>query len=531
MISPEHEAILRECSKDAAAYQRLHDLYIQCATALTTTDIAHGHRRYHALFDQSNDAVFMLDLDGNHIEVNARGADMLGYAPDQMRGMSYRDLITPDEFVEADNIRERLLAGERVEPYQRQFKRKDGTVLPVEINVECIFDDAGRPLHIQSIVRDISERVDLLETIRMAEQRYRSIITAMAEGIVMQAAGGEIIEANPAAQRILGMSIDQMMGRTSLDPTWQSIHEDGTDFPGEDHPAMVCLRTGEPQYNVIMGVRKPDGVLTWISINSEPLFRNSDDDSPYAVVATFTDITELQVSHQAAVKLAVQQERMTFITEFIRDASHEFRTPLSIISTGAYFVSRVDNLEKRRQQTDKILHQVDRLSALVDTLLLMSRLSNVPDMTLNKVWVGTLLNQVLQILDAKRAEKNLTFDVVMPADEVTIQADTRLILEAFRQLVDNAVRYSKPDGEIIIRTTVHTDTVVIDITDKGIGIEQENMPHIFERFWRLDEAHTEPGFGLGLPITQRIIHLHDGEIYVMSEPDKGTTVTVYLSIG
>ncbi len=127
-------------------------------------------------------------------------------------------------------------------------------------------------------------------SLRESEERYRSVVAAMTEGIVVQGADGAIQNANASAQRILGLTADQISGRTSLDPRWRAIHEDGSDFPGETHPAMITLRTCQPQSNVIMGVYKPDGSLTWISINTQPLFQ-LDKTSPVAVVATFTDIT------------------------------------------------------------------------------------------------------------------------------------------------------------------------------------------------------------------------------------------------
>src|SRR5512140_3463141 len=96
-------------------------------------------------------------------------------------------------------------------------------------------------------------------------------LAALSEGVVMQLAGGEIVACNPAAERILGLTRDQLAGRTSMDPAWRAVHEDGSPFPGETHPAMVTLRTGEPARDVVMGVRRPDGELRWISINSEPI--------------------------------------------------------------------------------------------------------------------------------------------------------------------------------------------------------------------------------------------------------------------
>lgn len=126
---------------------------------------------------------------------------------------------------------------------------------------------------------------------REAEERYRSIVTSMAEGVVLQDAAGTIVECNAAAESILGLTREQMAGRSSVDPGWRSIRVDGSPFPGDEHPAMVTLRTGAPLAGVVMGVYKPQGALTWISVASEPL-RAAPGTPPHGVVTTFTDVTE-----------------------------------------------------------------------------------------------------------------------------------------------------------------------------------------------------------------------------------------------
>ena len=127
---------------------------------------------------------------------------------------------------------------------------------------------------------------------RLASQQHlRSVLTTIAEGVVVQAAGGAITDCNPAAERILGLSRDQLMGRTSVDPRWRAVREDGSPFPGETHPAMEVLRTGKPQHDVVMGLHLPDGTERWIAINAAPLFRGGDA-RPHAAVSTFVDITE-----------------------------------------------------------------------------------------------------------------------------------------------------------------------------------------------------------------------------------------------
>ena len=167
-----------------------------------------------------------------------------------------------------------------------------------------IFED------ISDVCDELRLRIQAEIAIKESEERYRSVITAMTEGIVLQQADGRITACNDSAQIILGLTADQMMGRTSIDPRWRSIHEDGTPFPGDTHPASVTLRTGKPLYNVIMGVHKPDGSLTWIAINSQPLFK-PDESTPYAVLTTFTDIT-LRKQAQQALQQQVERERMIY---------------------------------------------------------------------------------------------------------------------------------------------------------------------------------------------------------------------------
>jgi two-component system, cell cycle sensor histidine kinase and response regulator CckA len=144
-----------------------------------------------------------------------------------------------------------------------------------------------------------------------SEERYQSVVTAMAEGVILQDASSTILACNQAAEQLLGLTADQLMGRTSLDPRWRSIHEDGSPFPGDTHPVPVTLRTGEPQRDVVMGVHKPDGTLTWISINSEPLFR-ADEARPYAAVCTFSDITQRKLAED---ELRSSEERYRRIVE------------------------------------------------------------------------------------------------------------------------------------------------------------------------------------------------------------------------
>jgi PAS domain S-box-containing protein len=130
--------------------------------------------------------------------------------------------------------------------------------------------------------------------------RDRSMINIKEQGTVLQLADGTIQGCNPAAEQILGLTAEQLIGRTSLDPPWQAIHEDGSPFPGQTHPAMVTLETGKPCLNVRMGLYKPNGDLVWLSIDSQPLFQVGAS-LPYAAVMNFVEIA---VSKEEEINLA-----------------------------------------------------------------------------------------------------------------------------------------------------------------------------------------------------------------------------------
>lgn len=157
----------------------------------------------------------------------------------------------------------------------------------------------------------VAELEQTRKSLSESENKYQTAIHAHNEGIVYQLADGSIQHCNKSAEIILGLTADQMRGRTSLDPRWKSIHEDGSPFPGETHPMVHTLSTGVACSDVIMGIHHPDGELRWISINCNPLFRDGEK-LPYAAVGSMTDITERK---RAEAELKASEERFRMIYE------------------------------------------------------------------------------------------------------------------------------------------------------------------------------------------------------------------------
>lgn len=154
------------------------------------------------------------------------------------------------------------------------------------------------------------------DDLRESEERFGSLFETLTLGVIYHDRKGTIIRANPAACRILGMTIDQLQGRTSLDPHWRSIHEDGSDFPGETHPSMKALETSRVVENVVMGVYHPStGSYVWINIHAVPQFRPGED-RPFQVYTTFENITEKKRAEEALIE---KEGRLRFITENMVD--------------------------------------------------------------------------------------------------------------------------------------------------------------------------------------------------------------------
>jgi PAS domain S-box-containing protein len=126
--------------------------------------------------------------------------------------------------------------------------------------------------------------------LRDSEKRYQSVVEAMISGFVLQDAEGAILSCNRSAETLLGLSYEQLIGKRSIDPSWHCVHEDLTPWPGDTHPPMVALRTGKAVLDAVMGVYKPDGQITWITINAKPMWMVNNE-HPYQVVTSFADIT------------------------------------------------------------------------------------------------------------------------------------------------------------------------------------------------------------------------------------------------
>ena len=238
------------------------------------------------------------DADGNHIQGNPANERMLGVGPGGElskagpRPAPYRCLHEGRELSVTELPMQRAIRGETVTGQVMEVVREDGQPLTLYSSASPLLDKAGVPRGAVGAFLDITPLKRAEEALRESEQRHRLLWETMLQGVVYQDADGTIISMNPAAERILGKTRDEFLGSTSVREGQDSIRDDGSPFPGMDHPSMVALRTGQHVRGVVMGVYNPrEQTRRWVKIDAVPLFRQGED-KPYQVYTVFDDVTD-----------------------------------------------------------------------------------------------------------------------------------------------------------------------------------------------------------------------------------------------
>jgi two-component system, OmpR family, sensor histidine kinase VicK len=444
--------------------------------------------------------------DGRLALVNKTFVSWTGYERAELLGTRFQDLLTVAGRIFYENQYAPLLQMQgSVKEVSLDIRCKDGSHLPVIVNSTLRTGTGGQPALIASTIFDATDRQRYEQELRAARERAEqlaTIVTAANDAIVRTTPDGTIETWNPGAERLFGYGQAEILGR-NLWNILPSLQRDP-----DRHLLLQELRAGRPVSLDGEGSHA-DGRQVAVSVGLMPHFGLLGELA--AISAIIRDISERRALER------LQQE-------FLAMTSHELRHPLTSIKGQAQLMRRRAAYSERA--VDAIVEQTDRLGRLIDDLLLAS-LIEADRFEIRREPVD-LLREVSQAVEQLQTEEH-PIQIETTANSFLVLGDRQRLGQVFANLLSNAAKYSPAGQQISVRIQTDETTASVAVVDRGVGIPPEDIPRLFSRFYRADGATRRiQGLGLGLYITSRIVHAHDGDIEVTSEIGSGSTFTVIL---
>jgi two-component system phosphate regulon sensor histidine kinase PhoR len=341
------------------------------------------------------------------------------------------------------------------------------------------------------MVADISEEKSKLDT----------ILYSMADGVIMVDNKDNILLANPAAEKLFGFKQEQARGRGII----ETVHDyEITEV------LKSCLETGRNQTTQVesrVGKR-------FLRIIAVPITTNG----LTGALAVFQDLTELR-------------NIQTMRRELVGNISHELRTPLATIKVIIETLKggAVEDRELTNNFLTSLDTEVDRMTQIVAELTELSRIeSGKAKFNFEKVNLNILAQEVIAQLKPFTLKREVSVNLESDPNLPLITADKERIRQVITNLLHNAIKFTPKGGKIVVSTILNGDSTNLSISDTGVGITEEDLPHVFERFYKADKARSGSGTGMGLAIAKHIVQAHGGTIWARSEVGKGSTFSFSL---
>jgi two-component system phosphate regulon sensor histidine kinase PhoR len=359
-------------------------------------------------------------------------------------------------------------------------------------------------------LEDLTDRRrELEERLRAGELSVQAVFGAMLDGLVVvdelrrvRLMNREFRRVFAVGENVAGGSLLELIRNASV-----------------DRLVVKAIRDREPQQESLQLARGPSEVRE-MEVSAVPLGENSA--QMEGAVVLFRDVTQLR-----------QVEEMR--RDFVANVSHELRTPLSIFR--GYLETLLDDPRQPPGELLRILEVMerhsDRLNAIVEDVLSLARLESPgAELDLAEVDLGELFHSIMRDWEKRFAARQLKSHLNFPGNLPHLHADEDRLQEVIYNLLDNAVKYSKPGGTVSLRAEIAGAQVRISVGDQGSGIREADLPRIFERFYRADKARGGElsGTGLGLSIVKHIVQLHGGTVEAESEAGRGTTISVLIPV-
>lgn len=339
-----------------------------------------------------------------------------------------------------------------------------------------------------------------LSEVNGERNKLNTLFVHMADGVVAFDKNGRILQINPAAQQMLGLEFDPHLTYAQVFP---NLNIDDSDLGADGKYIEIDYAANKRILKIFLA-----------------MFGAADDEYS-GIMAVLHDITE-------------QTKLDSSRREFVANVSHELRTPLTNVK--GYTETLIDadselDAETRRKFLQVVYNETDRMTHIVKDLLTLSQLDHGRmAMEMTDLPVKMIVSNITSamMIEAKNQQIALTasFDDPLP----NIIADRARMEQVITNIISNAVKYNKPGGSVAVTVRWEEPDVVIRVRDTGLGIPAEDLPRLFERFYRVDKARSREkgGTGLGLAIAKEIVEHHNGTIEVESQLDVGTTVTIRI---
>jgi two-component system sensor histidine kinase VicK len=335
------------------------------------------------------------------------------------------------------------------------------------------------------------------------KNKLDTILTNMTDGIIAVTSTGEIIHTNPAVNNIFSITKEDMENKSFDDIAeklnWGINHED-------------LFNDNEKANNILV-------INDLIIKTNVVLFGNEKSENVGAIIV-LQDVTE--------------QERLDRMRkEFVANVSHELRTPLTTIKS--YTETLLDGAMENKEYTINFLKVIDseseRMTRLVKDLLQLSRLDydNI-QWNMKKINIYKIVSECVYRMNITAKQKNQILEFNSELDIPEILGDKDRIEQVIVNILSNAIKYTPENGKVEVNLSLEEDSIIVKVADNGIGIPKEDLPRLFERFYRVDKARSRMlgGTGLGLSIARQIVEAHKGKIKIQSEYGHGTQVFISL---
>ena len=471
----------------------------------------------------AGEGIIGLDSNGDVTFANPAAARMLGYKPKELIGCHshstwhYRKQNGAPYPEHECPIYAAYRDGEVHHGATEVFWRKDGTSFPVEYTstpirerdalvgaVVVFFDITERK-------RAEAERQRLLDEVQRHAAELDATITAIAEGVLVYSPEGDIVRMNPSAERIFRYSAKER--QQPLPERLRALQiktPDGRPLSPEQAPPARALK-GEVVRGEIVVLHRPPDRAIWVSASGAPI--RTADGRLLGAVVTITDITPLH-------ELQEQRE------DILRAVSHDLRTPLTVAQGHAQLLQRqlqqagLDGPAMR--SAEAIINETRRMNEMIEELVSAVRLE-AGQLEIKRKAVDLRAHLRELLAESAGAMDVARVKVDIPPGLPSVSADPSRLERIFINLLSNALKYSPAETEVLVAAKHSDREVAVSVKDRGVGISPEDVPHIFERFYRGKGPERREGLGLGLYITKKLVEANGGRIWVRTKPGKGST--------